>query len=210
MMLVNNLIYFILHLDKYAGMLIQNFGLFTYLILFLIVFCETGLVIAPFLPGDSLLFVFGTFASIGAINIFMLYIVFLAAAILGDTANYWIGYHFGARVFAKSRFFKKEYLDMTKEFYKKHGGKTIVFARFIPVMRTFAPFVAGIGKMDYIRFFIFNIIGGLIWVSIFLLGGFFFGQIPFVRENLTLILLIIIFVSLMPAVIRYLRHKARK
>lgn len=210
MRLVNNLIDVILHIDKYAGMIIQNFGVFTYLILFAVVFCETGLVIAPFLPGDSLLFVFGTFAAVGAVNIFTLYIVFLAAAILGDTANYWIGHYFGARVFAKSRFFKKEYLDMTKEFYKKHGGKTIIFARFIPVMRTFAPFVAGIGKMNYIRFFSFNILGGLIWVTLFLLGGFFFGKIPFVQKNLTLILFIIIFVSFMPAVIRYLMHKYRK
>lgn len=208
--LMDILIDFILHLDKYAGMILQNFGIFTYLILFAVIFCETGLVIMPFLPGDSLLFVFGTFASVGAVNIFILYITFLSAAILGDTVNYWIGHYFGAKVFAKSRFFKKEYLETTKEFYKKHGGKSIILARFVPVMRTFAPFVAGIGNMDYVRFFSFNIMGGLIWVTLFLLGGFFFGEIPFVQKNLGLVLLITISVSFIPQIIKYLRHKSRK
>lgn len=207
--LINNLIDFVLHIDKYIGMLIQNFGIFSYLIFFLIIFCETGLVVTPFLPGDSLLFIIGTFSATGIINIFLLFFIISAAAIIGDSANYWIGSYFGERVFAKSRFFKKEYLEKTKKFYKKYGGKTIILARFIPIIRTFAPFVAGVGKMRYIKFISFNIIGGIIWVSIFLLGGYFFGEIPFVEKNLTLVIFGIIFLSFLPPVIEFIRHKKR-
>ncbi|MBI2451888.1 DedA family protein [Candidatus Pacearchaeota archaeon] len=205
-----NLIDFVLHVDKYVGMMIENFGIFTYLILFAIIFLETGLVITPFLPGDSLIFVIGTFAAQDYLNVFFLYALFLAAAILGDTLNYWIGNYFGVNVFEKSRFFKKEYLERTKKFYRRHGKKTIILARFIPIVRTFAPFVAGIGKMHYGTFLSYNVIGGFIWVTLFLLGGYFFGNIPFVQENLTLIVYLIVLTSILPGAIEYLRNRWRR
>ncbi|MFH0978530.1 MAG: DedA family protein [Candidatus Woesearchaeota archaeon] len=186
------------HLDEFLGAAIQQYGVFVYLIVFVIVFMETGLVLTPFLPGDSLLFVSGTLASTGLLNIFFLFILVAIAAVLGDTVNYWLGSVFGEKVFAKSRLFKKKYLDQTKEFYKKHGAETIILARFIPIVRTFAPFVAGIGKMNYVRFLIFNVIGALAWVVVFLLGGYFFGSLPFVRNNLTLVTLAIIVISMIP------------
>ncbi len=195
---------FILHIDAHIGTFIQTYGSFTYLILFLIIFLETGFVIAPFLPGDSLLFVTGAFAAQGAINIFYLFILFSLAAILGDSFNYYLGNVFGERIFRKSRFFKKEYLEMTEKFYHKHGGRTIIFARFIPVIRTFAPFVAGIGKMNYKKFIAYNIIGGLAWVSLFLIGGYYFGTIQFVKDNLTFFILLIIVISIIPAIIEYI------
>ena len=207
---VSFIIDFIIHIDKYIDILINKFGIFSYFILFGIIFCETGLVIMPFLPGDSLLFVAGAFAAKGSFNIFILYVLFLAAAILGDSANYWIGYYFGEHVFDKWKLFKKEHLERTKKFYEKHGGKTILFARFIPILRTFAPFVAGVGKMHYRKFIFYNIFGGLLWVSLFLFGGYFFGQFEWVEQNLTILIFAIIIISVMPIFIEYLNHKLKK
>jgi membrane-associated protein len=210
--IIESLIDFILHIDKNLNLIIQNYGIFTYLILFFIIFCETGLVVAPFFPGDSLIFVAGAFAGSGSLNIEWLIILFSLAAIIGDTVNYWIGNFVGPKVFHKkdARFFKKEYLDDANKFYEKHGGKTIILARFIPIVRTFAPFVAGIGKMSYRRFIIYNILGGVAWVSIFSLGGYYFGSLPIVKENLSLVIFAIIFISLIPVVIKFLKSKIRK
>ena len=207
---MNKVIDFILNVDKYLEILIGKFGVLTYFILFLIILLETGLVVTPFLPGDSLLFVAGTFASGGAFNIWILFILLSVAAILGDSLNYAIGSYFGAKVFEKSRFFKKEYLDKTKGFYDKYGKKTIVMARFVPIIRTFAPFVAGVGKMRYSSFISYNIVGGILWVALFLFGGYFFGQVPFVEKNLTLVIFAIIFISILPPVIEYLRHRLKE
>jgi membrane-associated protein len=181
--LIESLIDFVLHVDKYLNFLIQTFGPWTYLILFLVIFSETGFVATPFFPGDSLIFIAGAFASSGSLNIEWLIILFSLAAIIGDTVNYWIGHFAGPKIFHRknARFFKKEYLDTAHEFYEKHGGKTIVLARFIPVIRTFAPFVAGIGEMSYQRFIIYNIIGGVAWVAVFTLGGYYFGSLPIVK-----------------------------
>ena len=205
-----NLVDFIIHIDEHLSLLIQNYGAFTYFILFLIILLETGLVITPFLPGDSLLFLVGTFAAQGAFNLILVFFILVFAAIIGDTVNYWIGNYFGERVFSKSFLFKEKYLEKTKQFYKKHGGKTIIYARFIPIIRTFAPFVAGVGAMNYPRFLAFNVLGGVAWVLIFLLGGYFLGGVQIVKENLTLVILIIIFISILPPVIEFIRHKLRR
>ena len=180
------------------------------MLLFAIVFCETGLVITPFLPGDSLLFVAGALASTGSMDVFVLFVLLAVAAILGDTLNYWIGSYAGPKVFhADSKYFKKQYLNMTYDFYEKYGNKTIILARFVPIVRTFAPFVAGIGKMNYFRFLLYNIVGGLVWVTLFVFGGYFFGNIPFVKNNFTVVLLIIIFVSFLPGVWEYWKAKRK-
>jgi len=212
MAIIESLIDFILHIDKNLNLIIQNYGIWTYLILFLIIFCETGLVVAPFFPGDSLIFVAGAFAGSGSLKIEWLIALFSLAAIIGDTVNYWIGNFVGPKVFHKkdARFFKKEYLDEANKFYEKHGGKTIILARFIPIIRTFAPFVAGIGKMSYRRFIIYNILGGVAWVSIFSLGGYYFGSLPIIKENLSLVIFAIIILSLMPLTIKFLKSKIRK
>jgi membrane-associated protein len=201
---------FILHVDKYISLIIQNFGVFSYLIIFLIIFCETGLVVTPFLPGDSLLFVLGAFAARGDFNIFLLALLLPIAALLGDNVNYWIGRVFGEKAFSNSRFFKKEYLEKTKDFYKKHGGTTIILARFIPIIRTFSPFVAGIGKMDYVRFLSFSVIAALVWVGLFTGAGYLFGNFPFVENNLTLLIYVIVFLSILPGIISYIKHKMKK
>ena len=201
---------FIIHIDRYLSFFIENYGLFTYLIVFLIIFLETGLVITPFLPGDSLIFLSGTFAAQGVFNPLLLFFVLVIAAIAGDTVNYWIGYYFGEKVFSKNPLFKKEYFDRTKQFYRKHGGKTIIYARFIPIIRTFAPFIAGIGVMNYPRFLVFNVIGGVSWVALFLFGGYFFGEVPIVRDNLTIVVFLIIFISILPLVIEFVKHKLKK
>lgn len=200
---------FILHLDKYLNMLVQMFGGWTYAILFTVIFCETGLVIAPFLPGDSLLFVCGAFAASGTFNPVYLFFLLAIAAILGDALNYQIGAHFGPKIFRDDnvRFFNKDHLMETQRFYEKHGHKTIVFARFIPVIRTFAPFVAGIGSMSYWKFATYNIAGAIAWVGLFVFSGYYFGNVPIIKENLNYVILIIIFASFIPPVIDYLNHK---
>lgn len=197
-----------INLDVYLGDIIQRFGLWTYLILFLIIFAETGFVVTPFLPGDSLLFVAGTFAALGALDIKILYFLLLVAAIIGDTINYHIGQYIGPKVFAKEmRFLNKKNLLKTQAFYERHGGKTIIIARFIPIIRTFAPFVAGVGSMSYLRFLSFNVIGAFIWVTVALLGGYYFGNLPFVKDNFTLVIFAIIGTSLIPPVYAYLKKQ---
>lgn len=190
----------ILHVDKYLGNIIQEYGVLTYAILFAIVFLETGLVVTPFLPGDSLLFAAGAFAALNTLNIGLLVALLAAAAILGDTVNYAFGKYVGPRVFAgKVRWlFHPEYLERTHQFYEKNGPKTIVLARFIPIIRTFAPFVAGIGKMSYTKFLLYNIFGGILWVVLFTLGGYYFGNLQLVQENFSLIILAIIIISVLP------------
>jgi membrane-associated protein len=209
MELLKSLIDILLHLDKHLDVVIRNYGFWTYGIFFLIIFLETGLVVTPFLPGDSLLFACGTFAALGSLDAKWLVILLSIAAIAGDTLNYWIGYFVGPKVFhkEKSRFLNKEYLHRTHRFYEKYGGKTIILARFIPIIRTFAPFVAGIGSMTYGRFITYNITGGIAWVAIFILGGYFFGNIPFVKQNFSLVIAAIIFLSILPGIVEFLRHR---
>jgi membrane-associated protein len=199
----------LLHLDKYINVVIQDYGQWTYLILFLIVFCETGLVVTPFLPGDSLLFVSGAFAALGSLNLVWVLMLLSAAAILGDTINYWVGNYIGPKVFQmqNSRIFKKEYLDRTHQFYEKYGPITIVIGRFVPIIRTFAPFLAGVGSMTYGKFLIYNVVGGLLWIFSFTLGGYFFGNLPFVKKNFTFVIFVIIIISVMPTVIEYFRQR---
>lgn len=198
---------FVLHLDKYISELINYFGVFSYLILFLVIFIETGLVIMPFLPGDTLLFIVGSFSAQGVFNIFLIGIILVIAAITGDSLNYFIGNYFGERVFEKNAFFNRKYLEKTKKFYEKHGGKTIFFARFIPIIRSFAPFVAGVGKMPYRRFFLFNVIGGLVWVCFFLSFGYFFGSLPIIKDNFGIFIGIIIVASAIPVIIEIIRQR---
>lgn len=202
---------FILHLDVHLGALIQTFGIWSYAVLFLIIFCETGLVIAPFLPGDSLLFTAGALAAIGSFNIIVLFIVIALAAILGDTVNYSIGKFLGPRVFkSKSKFLKKEYLEKTKTFFAKYGNKTIVIARFVPIIRTFAPFIAGVGEMPYWEFLSYNIIGGIAWVALFLFGGYFFGNIAFMKQHFSIVIIFIILISLVPVIVEIIKHRLKK
>jgi membrane-associated protein len=199
----------VLHLDTYIDMVIRNYGSWTYLILFGIIFMETGLVVFPFLPGDSLLFAAGAFAARGAMKIHFLFLLLASAAIIGDTVNYWIGRIIGPKIFQKEnvRLFKKEYLDRTHRFYEKYGAQTIIIARFIPIIRTFAPFVAGIGRMTYARFISYNVIGGTIWVAICVYCGYFFGNIPIVQRNFTLVILAIVLISVLPALIEIVRQR---
>jgi membrane-associated protein len=203
---------FVLHLDRYLSAIIQQFGAWTYAILFAVIFIETGLVVMPFLPGDSLLFAAGTFAALGALDVRLLIVLLAVAAVVGDTVNYWIGHRIGQKAFSRedARFFKREYLDRTHAFYEKHGGKTIIIARFVPIIRTFAPFVAGIGKMSYGRFLSFNVIGGVGWVVLLVGTGYFFGNIPFVRKNFSIAILAIILISTVPIAVEYFRHRKNK
>jgi len=198
-----------MHLDKYLGSVIQNYGAWTYLILFLIIFCETGLVVTPILPGDSLLFAIGAFAGLGYLDIKLTLLLLSVAAILGDSVNYSVGRYIGPKVFSykDSRIFRKEYLEKTHGFYEKYGGKTIIIARFVPIVRTFAPFVAGVGSMTYGKFISYNVIGGLLWVSVVTLAGYFFGNIPAVKNNFTAVIMGIIVVSMLPGLIEYVRHR---
>lgn len=210
MAFITYLIDLFIHLDKHLSVIIGNYGTWTYLLLFLIIFMETGLVVTPFLPGDSLIFAAGTFAGLGSLNVNLLFVLLAAAAIIGDTANYWIGHYIGPRAFSGNiRFLKKEYLDKTHAFYEKHGGKTIILARFVPIIRTFAPFVAGIGQMSYIHFISYNVIGGIAWVAIFTYGGYYFGNLKFVQENFSIVVLAIILISIMPGVVEYLRERSK-
>ena len=209
---LSKIIDFIIHLDTHLSDLIQTYGLWTYLILFVVIFCETGLVVTPFLPGDSLIFAAGTFAARGDLKVGWLFLVLAAAAVIGDTVNYWIGKIIGPKIFhrEKTRFFRKEYLDRTHEFYEKYGAETIIIARFVPIIRTFAPFVAGIGRMSYLKFISYNVIGGVGWVAIFTFGGYFFGNIPFVKNNFSIVIIAIILISLVPAVLEFLKHRKKK
>lgn len=210
--LIKNFIEIFLHLDKHLNTVIQNYGALTYLILFLIIFCETGLVVTPILPGDSLLFAAGTFAAMGSLNVAMLFFLLALAAIGGDTLNYWIGHFVGPKVFAqeKNKFFKKEYLDKTHQFYEKYGGKTIILARFVPIVRTFAPFVAGIGAMSYLKFISYNIIGGIMWIALFTFGSYYFGNLPTVKHHFSLVIFAIIFISILPGVFEFIKHYYKK
>lgn len=209
--LIHMFIDYFLHLDRHLSVVIQMYGMWTYLILFLVVFCETGLVVTPILPGDSLLFAAGAFAASGALQVQPLFLLLSIAAIGGDTVNYWAGHMIGPKIFQqkKIRFMKKEYLDRTHEFYERHGGKTIILARFIPIIRTFAPFVAGIGRMTYLHFISYNVVGGIAWIALFIFGGYFFGNIAVVKEHFTLVILAIIFISILPGIIEFARHRYR-
>lgn len=204
---------FVLHVDRYLGEFIQQYGTLTYVILFVVIFCETGLVVTPFLPGDSLLFAAGALAAIdttGTMNPFLLFAILAVAAVLGDTVNYFIGARFGTKLFEYNiPFLKKEHLDRTYEFYEKYGGKTIILARFVPIVRTFAPFVAGIGSMNYSRFITYNLIGGVVWVAIFVFLGYVFGNVPFVKQNFEIVTLAIVLISVLPMVFEYLRSRRR-
>lgn len=192
---------FILHIDVHLGAIILQYGLLTYAILFVIIFVETGLVFVPFLPGDSLLFAAGAFAALGTLNLPLLLGLMMIAAIAGDTLNYWIGHFFGQKLVDNPRVpINKEHIDQTQKFFDKHGGKTITLARFVPIVRTFAPFVAGIGRMKYSQFISYNFVGGIIWVLVATLAGYFFGNIPFVKENFSLVVLGIVFVSVVPMI----------
>lgn len=208
---LNFLIDFVLHIDVHLAELIMVYGVWVYAILFVIIFCETGLVVTPFLPGDSLLFVAGALAAMPAneINVHFIVLILIIAAILGDASNYVIGRFFGEKLFSNphSRIFKQSYLEKTHNFYKKHGGKTIILARFVPVIRTFAPFVAGMGHMSYRNFALFNVVGGVVWVVLFSYAGYFFGGLDIVQENLELLIVLIIFVSILPGVVEVLRNK---
>jgi membrane-associated protein len=200
-----------LHVDEYLHQIVNQMGVWTYVLLFIVIFCETGLVVTPFLPGDSLLFAAGAVAAIvPELNIWVLLIVLSVAAILGDTVNYWIGHWVGPRAFSgKVRFLKKEYLDRTHAFYEKHGGKTIILARFVPIVRTFAPFVAGVGAMTYSKFLVYNVVGGLLWVFLFTLMGYFFGNLPFVQENFEFVVIAIIGISVIPMIWEFAAEKMR-
>jgi membrane-associated protein len=207
---IRQFIDFFIHLDVHLGEIITRFGAGAYAILFLIVFCETGLVILPLLPGDSLLFAAGAFAALGAFKLPLLLLLLMLAAILGDSVNYWIGARIGPRAFSGNvRFLKASYLQRTTEFYERHGGKTIVLARFVPIVRTFAPFVAGVGRMHYPRFLLYNVAGGVVWVTLFTVAGYFFGNIPAVKENFSLVILAIILLSVVPIAIEWLKARRR-
>ena len=211
MNILNNFIDFILHLDNYLSVIIQNYGTLTYLFLFLIIFAETGFVVTPFLPGDSLLFAAGTFAAIGALNVLWVFVIVAAAAILGDTINYSIGKFLGTKAFEKyPKIFKKEYLEKTENFYKKYGNKAIVLGRFVPIVRTFAPFVAGVGKMKYSNFLMYNIVGGIIWTALFVFGGYYFGNLPIVKDNFSIMIIIIIVLSFVPILVEWWKHKRKR
>ena len=203
--MLENIIESILHLDVYLSAIIQSYGNYVYVLLFLIIFLETGFVLTPFLPGDSLLFISGTLAAINSLNVYLLFLLLSIAAILGDTVNYWIGHYFGKKIFIK--FIKPEHLERTKLFFHHHGKKTIVLARFIPIIRTFAPFIAGIGRMNYFTFLSYNVIGGIVCVGLFVFSGFYFGNIPLVKNNLTIIIILIVIISFIPLIIEYIKHK---
>lgn len=212
MELIKKILDIALHLDNYLSAIIQQYGLWTYAILFAVIFIETGFVVMPFLPGDSLLFAAGAFAALGALKVGWLIALLAVAAIIGDTVNYWIGHFLGPKVFSreKARFFKKEHLERTHAFFEKYGGKTIIIARFVPIVRSFAPLVAGIGRMSYGKFIAFNVIGGVGWVVLLTGAGYFFGNIPLVRKNFSLAILAIIALSTVPIVTEFLRHRKKR
>jgi len=210
-MFVRNLIDFILHIDIHLGEIISQYGAYTYGILFLIIFAETGFVVTPFLPGDSLLFAAGAFSALGSLDILILLLILCFAAVGGDTINYWIGHFFGERIIANPKIpIKKEHIKETEKFFERHGGKTIILARFVPIVRTFAPFVAGVGKMHYGKFISYNVIGGLAWVFLFTLAGYFFGNIPTVKDNFTFVILAIIIISVLPMGYQFVKSRIKK
>lgn len=202
---------FILHIDKNLVLIVEQYGVWSYGILFLIIFLETGVVVTPFLPGDSLLFAAGALAASGAFSMVWIYILLVVAAIAGDTVNYWIGHFIGPKAFeGNSKFFKKEHLNKAHAFYEKHGGAAIVLARFVPIVRTFAPFVAGVSKMSYSHFIFYNVLGGAIWVTLFLFTGFYFGNLPFVKENFEYVVFAIIIMSVVPMLLEWWKAKKEK
>ncbi len=209
MQIIHFFIDLILHLDEHLSEIISAYGSLTYALLFGIVFAETGLVVLPFLPGDSLLFAVGALSALGSLHLSAVLLLLIGAAILGDFVNYWIGNLIGQKIVdnPKITFINQEHIDKTEAFYKKHGGKAIILARFVPIIRTFAPFVAGVGKMDYKTFFLYNVIGGVTWVSTFTLAGFFFGNIPAVKEHFTIVVLGIVAVSVVPIIYEYWKQK---
>jgi len=210
MSVIASFIGIIMTLDTYMAQIIDKFGAWSYLIIFFVIFLETGMVFTPFLPGDSLLFAAGALAAIGAFNIVLLLILLALAAVLGDSVNYAIGHFLGEKIFSwKIKFIKKHHLERTHQFFEKHGGKTIIIARFIPIVRTFAPFLAGVGKMKYLKFLSYNVIGGVLWVAVFLGAGYFFGNIPFVKNNFSLVILAIIIISLVPTAIEVISHSRK-
>ena len=202
----------LLHLDQHLGPFVEYCGAWAYLILFAIVFCETGLVVTPFLPGDSLLFGVGAVAAMGVLSLELLLIILIIAAITGDAVNYTVGHFVGPKIFhqEQGRFLRKDYLEKTRLFYERHGGKTIIIARFVPIIRTFAPFVAGIGRMRYVRFSLYNVTGAVIWVCSFVIAGYYFGNLPIIKENFSLVILAIIILSLMPGIVEFIRHGKQK
>jgi membrane-associated protein len=210
--IISQLVDFVVHIDHHLDQIISTYGTWTYLVLFVIVFCETGLVVTPFLPGDSLLFAVGAFAARGSLDLLTSLLVLAGAGILGDTVNYWIGARVGPAVFQKkeSRFFDPAHLEKAHRFYERYGGKTIVLARFLPILRTFAPFVAGIGRMSYAKFLAYNVVGAALWVGIFVLAGYFFGNIPIVRDNFSIVIMLIIVVSVVPVVNEVIQHRRRR
>jgi len=206
MELLSTIFDFILHIDVHLGAIIASYGVLTYAILFAIIFVETGLVFVPFLPGDSLLFAAGAFAALGSLNLWVVIPLMMLAAVLGDTVNYWIGHFFGHKLVQNPHVpINKEHIEETQRFFDKHGGKTIILARFVPIVRTFAPFVAGIGRMHYRQFISYNMIGGILWVLLATLAGFFFGNIPFVKENFSLVVLGIVLVSVVPMLLQVIK-----
>lgn len=208
--LLRQAIDFVLHLDRHLGDLTAQYGTWSYAILMLIVFCETGLVVTPILPGDSLLFAAGTIASLGTLDPVLLNVLIFAAVLLGDNVNYWIGRYVGPKAFAMdSRFFKKKHLEYTQGFFERHGGMTVVLARFVPIVRTFTPFVAGVGAMTYPRFLAFSILGAAIWVTGFIWVGYFFGNLPIVRQNFSLVVLAILVLSVVPMIVTVIRERRR-
>ena len=209
---INDILEFILHLDRHLFDLCSQYGAWVYAILFVVIFCETGFVVTPFLPGDSLLFAVGSLAAINALDVPTALILLTLAAVLGDTVNYWIGDYVGPKVFHKenSRLLNKEYLLRTHQFYEKHGGKTIIIARFLPIIRTFAPFVAGIGSMTYRRFLLFNVTGGILWVLLFVFAGYFFGSVPIVKNNFSLVIIALLLIPGIPTVVEIIRMQLKK
>ncbi len=211
MELLKNFIHIFLHLEESLAFVIQSYGVWTYALLFFIIFCETGLVVTPFLPGDSLLFAAGAFSSMGALKLSSCFFLLTGAAILGDTFNYWIGRLIGPKIFTEkqARYLNRKHLEKTHQFYETYGGKTIIIARFVPIIRTFAPFVAGIGNMTYFKFITYNVIGGILWIAVCLFSGYFFGNLPFVKKHFSMVILVIIFISMIPPLIEILKERRR-
>lgn len=207
--IVQNLIEIFLHLDRHLGELTAHYGTFTYAILFLVIFAETGFVFTPFLPGDSLLFAMGTLAALGSLNVYFCFFLVVTAALTGDNINYWVGHFLGEKIITKNsgRFIKKEYLDKTHAYFEKYGGKTIIIARFVPIVRTFTPFTAGIARMNYGKFIIYSVTGAILWSGFLVFVGYFFGNLPFIKKNFSLAILAVIFISLLPAIIEIIRTK---